>query len=140
MLTDDNYLVLKFFLHLSPEQQKKNIAKNAKTLGKAWRDLNPAIDESEDYDKFLPHYEKMLEATDNGKRSLHLIADDDPRSARLEVFTKIADAIEKAVQMPVEPAADKRTAATYDVLSTIDANKELTKEEYKEKLDKYQKS
>ena len=41
--------------------------------------------------------------------------------------------------MPVEPAADKRTAATYDVLSTIDANKELTKEEYKEKLDKYQK-
>lgn len=52
MLTDDNYLVLKFFLHLSPEQQKKNIVKNAKTLGKAWRDLNPAIDESEDYDKF----------------------------------------------------------------------------------------
>ena len=139
MLTDDNYLVLKFFLHLSPEQQKKNIAKNAKTLGKAWRDLNPAIDESEDYDKFLPHYEKMLEATDTVNAPWHLIADDDPRSARLEVFTKIADAIEKAVQMPVEPAADKRTAATYDVLSTIDANKELTKEEYKEKLDKYQK-
>ena len=139
MLTDDNYLVLKFFLHLSPEQQKKNIAKNAKTLGKAWRDLNPALDESEDYDKFLPHYEKMLEATDTVNAPWHLIADDDPRSARLEVFTKIADAIEKAVQMPVEPAADKRTAATYDVLSKIDANKELTKEEYKEKLEKYQK-
>lgn len=61
------------------------------------------------------------------------------RAARLEVFTKIADAIEKAVQMPVEPAADKRTAATYDVLSTINASKELTKEEYKEKLEKYQK-
>ena len=139
MLTDDNYLVLKFFLHLSPEQQKKNIAKNAKTLGKAWRDLNPAIDESEDYDKFLPHYEKMLEATDTVNAPWHLIADDDPRSARLEVFGTIADAIEKAVQMPVEPASDKRTAATYDVLSKIDANKELTKEEYKEKLDKYQK-
>ncbi|WP_419574144.1 phosphate--AMP phosphotransferase, partial [Phascolarctobacterium succinatutens] len=118
---------------------KKNIAKNAKTLGKAWRDLNPALDESEDYDKFLPHYEKMLEATDTVNAPWHLIADDDPRSARLEVFTKIADAIEKAVQMPVEPASDKRTAATYDVLSKIDANKELTKEEYKEKLDKYQK-
>ena len=139
MLTDDNYLVLKFFLHLSPEQQKKNIAKNAKTLGKAWRDLNPAIDESEDYDKFLPHYEKMLEATDTVNAPWHLIADDDPRSARLEVFGTIADAIEKAVQMPAEPASDKRTAATYDVLSKIDANKELTKEEYKEKLDKYQK-
>ena len=88
---------------------------------------------------FLPHYEKNAGGYRYGKRSLASDCDDDPRSARLEVFTKIADAIEKAVQMPVEPAADKRTAATYDVLSTIDANKELTKEEYKEKLDKYQK-
>ena len=81
----------------------------------------------------------MLEATDTVNAPWHLIADDDPRSARLEVFGTIADAIEKAVQMPVESASDKRTAATYDVLSKIDANKELTKEEYKEKLDKYQK-
>ena len=54
------------------------ICKNAKTLGKAWRDLNPAIDESEDYDKFLPHYEKMLEATDTVNIQ-RLIADDEPR-------------------------------------------------------------
>lgn len=69
MLTDDNYLVLKFFLHLSPEQQKKNIAKNAKTLGKAWRDLNPAIDESEDYDKFC-RITKNAGGYRYGKRSL----------------------------------------------------------------------
>lgn len=37
----------------------------------------------------------MLEATDTVNAPWHLIADDDPRSARLEVFTKIADAIEK---------------------------------------------
>ncbi len=139
MLTDDNYLVLKFFLHLSPEQQKKNIAKNAKTLGKAWRDLNPAIDESDAYDEFLARYEKMLEASDTANAPWHLVAADDGRSARIEVFTKIAEAIEAAVAAKAEVSALPRAAAAYDVLSRVDPNKELTKEEYKEKLDKYQK-
>ncbi len=139
MLTDDNYLVLKFFLHLSPEQQKKNIAKNAKTLGKAWRDLNPAIDESDAYDEFLARYEKMLEASDTVNAPWHLVAADDGRSARIEVFTKIVEAIEAAVAAKAEVSAPPRAAATYDVLSRVDPNKELTKEEYKEKLDKYQK-
>ena len=53
MLTDDNYIILKYFLHLSNDQQKENIAKNAKTLGKAWRDVSPAIDESDKYDEYL---------------------------------------------------------------------------------------
>lgn len=139
MLTDDNYLILKFFLHLSPGQQKKNIEKNAKTLGKAWRDLNPAIDESDDYDKYLTRYEKMLEASDTANAPWHLVAADDGRSARIEVFTKIAEAIEAAVADKRDPSAPQRTAAAYDVLSKVDPDRELSREEYKEKLDKYQK-
>jgi len=130
MLTDDNYLILKFFLHLSPEQQKKNIAKNAKTLGKAWRDLNPAIDESDDYDKYLNRYEKMLEASDTANAPWHLVAADDGRSARIEVFTKIAEAIEAAVAAKAEVSAPQRTAAAYDVLSKVNPDKELSKEEF----------
>ena len=140
MLTDDNYLIVKFFLHLSNEQQKKNIAKNAKTLGKAWRDLSPAIDESEEYDVYLARYEKMLEATDKVNAPWHLIAAEDGRSARLDVFTTLVEAIENAVNAPQSEAAPAaRPKTTYNVLSKIDANKEMTKEEYKEKLDKYQK-
>ncbi len=140
MLTDDNYLVLKFFLHISPEQQKKNIAKNAKTLGKAWRDVSPALDESGEYDKYLSRYEKMLEATDKTNAPWHLIAAEDGRNARLEVFTTIVEAIENAVHNPAkEVPSTERLATTYDVLSKINASKELSKEEYKEKLEKYQK-
>lgn len=58
---------------------------------------------------------------------------------RVDVFTKIADVIEKRVQMLVRARLSISNCGTYDVLSKIDANKELTKEEYKEKLDKYQK-
>lgn len=140
MLTDDGYLILKFFLHISPDQQRKNIAKNVKTLGKAWRDLSPAIDESGEYEKYYARYEKMLEATDKVNAPWHLIAANDGRSARLDVFNTLVEAVENAVNAPKqEPAGIVRSATNYDVLSKINPNKELSKEEYKEKLDKYQK-
>ena len=140
MLTDDNYIILKFFLHISPEQQKQNIAKNAKTLGKAWRDVSPAIDESSRYEEFLARYEKMLEATDKVNAPWHLIAADDRRSAELEIITSIVETIESAVNAPAAvSAASVRPAAGYDVLGKINAYQEMGKEEYKDKLDKYQK-
>lgn len=141
MLTDDHYMILKFFLHLSPSQQKKNIEKNVKTLGKAWRDLSCAIDESDDYDKFFERYEKMLEATGKVNAPWHLVAADDSRNARLEVFRTIVETVENAVNScNTSNQCEVGYAQTgYDVLGKINPNKELSKEEYKEKLDKYQK-
>ena len=140
MLTDDNYIILKYFLHLSPEQQRENIAKNAKTLGKAWREVSPAIDESDKYEEYLERYEKMLEATDKVNAPWHLIAADDRRSAEIEIITSIVETVEKAINTPVTaPAAVIRPNTKYDVLGKINAMQELSKEEYKKELDKYQK-
>lgn len=140
MLTDDNYIILKYFLHLSPEQQRENIAKNAKTLGKAWREVSPAIDESDKYEEYLERYEKMLEATDKVNAPWHLIAADDRRSAEIEIITSIVETVEKAVNTPVAaPAAVIRPNTKYDVLGKINATQELSKEDYKKELDKYQK-
>lgn len=140
MLTDDNYIILKYFLHLSKDQQKENIAKNAKTLGKAWRDVSPAIDESDKYDEYLERYEKMLEATDKVNAPWHLIAADDRRSAEIEIITSIVETVEKAIKTPVgAPAAVIRPNTKYDVLGKINASQELTKDDYKKELDKYQK-
>ena len=140
MLTDDNYIILKYFLHLSKDQQKENIAKNAKTLGKAWRDVSPAIDESDKYDEYLERYEKMLEATDKVNAPWHLIAADDRRSAEIEIITSIVETVEKAINTPVSaPAAVIRPNTKYDVLGKTNATQELSKEDYKKELDKYQK-
>ena len=140
MLTDDNYIILKYFLHLSPEQQKENIAKNAKTLGKAWREVSPAIDESDKYEEYLERYEKMLEATDKVNAPWHLISADDRRSAEIEIITSIVETVEKAINTPVTAAAAViRPNNKYDVLGKINATQELSKEDYKKELDKYQK-
>lgn len=136
-LTDDNYILLKFFLHVSEKRQKENLAKNYKTLGKAWRDVSPAYDESGHYDKFVERYEKMLAETDTVNAPWHLIAADDSRRAQIEIFTAIAEGIEGALQVKSAEALP-RVEMQYDVLSTVDLNKEITKEEYKELLDEYQ--
>ena len=131
MLTDDNYIILKYFLHLSPEQQRENIAKNAKTLGKAWREVSPAIDESDKYEEYLERYEKMLEATDKVNAPWHLIAADDRRSAEIEIITSIVETVEKAIKTPVTaPTTVIRPNTKYDVLGKINAYHELTKYDY----------
>ena len=140
MLTDDNYIILKYFLHLSKDQQKENIAKNAKTLGMAWREVSPAIDESDKYEEYLERYEKMLEATDKVNAPWHLISADDRRSAEIEIITSIVETVEKAINTPVTAAAAVvRPNNKNDVLGKINATQELTKEDYKKELDKYQK-
>lgn len=140
MLTDDGYLILKYFLHLTPEQQRKNLEKKSKTLGKAWRELNPAFDESGDYDTYLEQYEKMLEMTDTVNAPWHLLAANDSRTAQLALFRSIIRAVTSALE--AEPAVypeQARPMNGYDVLSKIPLDKEMSKDEYKEKLDKYQK-
>ena len=137
-LTDDNYILLKFFLHVSEKRQKENLAKNYKTLGKAWREVSPAYDETGHYEKFLERYERMLEATDTVNAPWHLIGANDGRRAQVEIFTTIVEAIEHALENEVKVQEQVRPATAYDVLSKVDLDKTISKEEYKEKLDKYQ--
>lgn len=138
-LTDDNYILLKFFLHVSEKKQKENLAKNYKTLGKAWREVSPAYDETGRYEEFLERYEKMLAATDTVNAPWHLISANDSRQAQIDIFTAIVEGIEAALKTKnVEEALPVYPNNTYDVLSMLALDKDITKEEYKEKLDKYQ--
>ncbi len=135
-LTDDNYLVLKYFLHISEEQQKINTAKHDKTLGKAWRELNPAYDESGRYGEFLARYEKMLQATDTANAPWHVVPAEDLQVAQVDVYTSIVEYIEAALARMKQPKQTyiPRPEVKYDVLSKIKADKLMSKERYRELL------
>lgn len=138
-LTDDNYILLKFFLHISEKQQAENLAKNYKTLGKAWKEISPAYDESGEYKLYLERYEKMLEATDKTNAPWHIVAADDARSAQVDVFKAVIDTIEHALKVQNQSCSSvPRIANYYNVLAQVDLNKNISKSEYKDKLDKYQ--
>lgn len=139
-LTDDNYILIKFFLQISEKKQQDNLAKNYKTLGKAWKEISPAYDESGEYGLFLERYEKMIEATDTANAPWHIIGADDSRSAQVDIFSVIIDTVEHALQTAEHTtAADTaRPQLKYNVLGQVDLSKTIDKKEYKNKLDKYQ--
>ena len=62
-LTDDGYVLLKFFVHVSKKQQKENMEKLNKIYGKNWKKLDVEEHDENDYDKFINAYEEMFAET-----------------------------------------------------------------------------
>ena len=143
-LTDDNYVLLKFFVHVSEKQLKANVQKAEKTYGKGWNKVSESDDDFVDYQRYLEIYEKMFIDSDRPNAHWYLIAGDDTRFAEVSIFDVIVQRLEltlaeaearrqKAGQQLVLPRTE-----IYDVLSKVDLSKEIAKAEYKDKLDKYQ--
>lgn len=144
-LTDANYVLLKFFVHVSEKQLKVNVAKVEKTYGKGWNNVSKNDNDFVDYQRYLAIYEKMFLETDPTDAPWYLIAGDDTRFAEASIFDVITRRLEQALaedearrQTTTAAAATQPRPEIYDVLSKVDLSKALAKDEYKEKLDKYQ--
>lgn len=143
-LTDDNYVLLKFFVHVSEKQLKTNVQKAEKTYGKGWNKVSESDDDFVDYQRYLEIYEKMFIDTDKPNAHWYLIAGDDTRFAEVSIFDVIVQRLELALveaeERKLAGKQDNRLPRTeiYDVLSKVDLSKAIAKAEYKEKLDKYQ--
>lgn len=89
LLSDHGIRLLKFWLHLSPEEQLRRFEARQKTPHKQhklsqedWR--NRA--RRDDYERAV---EEMLARTDHGHAPWHVLAGDDKRHARIEVLRRV---------------------------------------------------
>ena len=85
-LTDDNYVLLKFFVHVSEKQLKANVQKAEKTYGKGWNKVSESDDDFVDYQRYLEIYEKMFIDSDRPNAHWYLIAGDDTRFPYTTLF------------------------------------------------------
>lgn len=139
VLTDDNYIVLKYFLHISEEKQNKRNEKADKTLGKAWRELNPAYDEGGKYKEFEKRYEEMLQATNKPNCPWLVVSAEDPDVAKVDVFTDMVMRIESALAAgPKVTPEEVRPNYKYDELSKYNPDQVMDKKTYERELEKYQ--
>lgn len=140
VLTDDNYIILKYFLHLSENEQKKNMA-DEDTLCYAVRQRYfSKQSQKNDYKKNYEQYDKMLKNTDTNNAPWNIIAADSTKSATIDVMESIiANVTAKLDAGKIDVPAEINPDMKYDVLSQIDPYKEMNEVEYKEKLEKYQK-
>lgn len=102
-LTDDRYLIVKFFLHISKQEQKKRLQKAESNPRTAWRVEDRDRQQHAKYDRYLVAIEEMLERTETEWGPWTLIAATDKRWARHRVFeTLVRSMTERLERLGIE--------------------------------------
>ena len=97
-LTDDGTLIIKFFLHISREEQKARLDSLAANADTAWRVVPADYERNRNYTKFYEAYEKMIKATDTPNAPWRLVAGHDNRYSAVEIHSILINSIEAALK------------------------------------------
>ena len=150
-LTDAGTVIIKLFLAISKEEQKKRFKKLEEKKETAWRVTEGDWKRNKEYDKFLMMNEEMLQRTDTGYAPWTIIEATDKNYAAMKILAAVTDRLQYEVdrremekQNPAAeavassaPFAEKRFKN--GVLSGVDLTKTMEKEAYKAELDRLQK-
>jgi len=89
------FLVLKFFLHVSKEEQKRRFLSRLDEPEKNWKFALGDVREREHWDAYMEAYEEAIRATATPEAPWHVVPADHKWFTRLAVAETIVDAIEK---------------------------------------------
>lgn len=144
MLCDEGTLVLKFWLHLSRDQQKKRLKSLEKDPLTRWRVTDTDWDHYKRYDKFRKVSERMLRSTSTPQSPWTIVEGADAHYRYLTIGKAIVNAVRQRLDLaeqiphpepvpPIMPAIDNLL-----ILRTLDLTKKTPKAEYVEELEKWQ--
>jgi len=108
-LAQNGTIILKFFLHLSKEEQKNRLLRRLKIQAKNWKFSAGDLKERKLWDKYQFCYEEVLNRTSKTHAPWHIIPADNKPYARKTVAQIILDTLE---QLPIKtPELDAKTKA-----------------------------
>jgi len=107
-LADDGALVLKFWLHLSKDAQKRRLKSLEKDPLQSWRVSKQDWKNWKSYDRFIATAEHALRKTSTGHAPWEIVEGEDGRFRSLSVLTMVRDAIKKHM---VERVAKRKMMA-----------------------------
>ena len=109
-LTEDRYLIVKFFLHISKDEQQYRLEKAGSDPHTAWRVEERDREQHAKYDEYLVVIEEMLERTETEWGPWSLIAATDKRWTRFRMFdTLVKSMTERLVRLGIEPPKFERS-------------------------------
>jgi PPK2 family polyphosphate:nucleotide phosphotransferase len=86
--------VIKFFLHLSKEEQRKRFLARIEDPNKNWKFSRDDIKEREFWNQYMRAYEDCLSATGTKSAPWHVVPADDKYNARLIISRVVIDTLE----------------------------------------------
>lgn len=98
LLTDDGHVVVKIFLHISKDEQKKRFESRAANPLKSWKLNDEDYRNRKKWDDYEVAIEDMLRRTDVPNAPWNVVPADDKRFARVAVADLTIRAITKALE------------------------------------------
>jgi polyphosphate kinase 2 (PPK2 family) len=116
-IADDGYVVVKFFLHISKQEQKQRFKQIQKDPLESWRIQPEDWEHHRKYDEYVTAIEEMLARTDTEWGPWTIVEATDRYWTRAKIFETITKRLESALQtrgqpLPPEPAAGTTEAST----------------------------
>lgn len=144
-LSDDGYLIIKFFLHISKSEQKRRFIKLKDDDSTKWRVTDTDKMRNKNYDTYYKQFDDMLTRTNTEYAHWRIIDTTDKQFTRFQVFNILVSQITNAVNsdvhypLPME-VSDVFPLVNMPKLSEIDLSEKVVKEtKYPEELKKRQK-
>lgn len=149
VLTDNGYLVIKFFLHISQKEQKARLEKLDSDKNTAWRVTPDDWRRCRQYDKYCRVFDEMLEYTNTPYAPWHVLSGMDDALRTVEVFRTVDTAVRTALDLCREKRAAPRPASSVilpgqyhfiekPLLKDVDLSPKLDADRYRKLLKKEQ--
>lgn len=139
MLVNDGALILKFWMHLDKKGQKKRLKSLEKDPLTSWQVKSKDWKNWKNYNQFIGTAKNLIAKTSTAEAPWQLIEGADERFRAMAV----TEAVAQAIELRLKPAAKTRkrggrrkkiTDIGPTVLTALDMNQSLERQEYKEQL------
>lgn len=120
-IADDGYVLIKFWLHISKEEQRRRFKRLEKDPLKSWQVTEEDWDHHRNYKKYLIAVEEMLERTETEWGPWTIVEATNRWWCRSKVFNTIiealSDRLESIGKLPPEPVEESESMAGEEVLA-----------------------
>jgi polyphosphate:AMP phosphotransferase len=158
-LSQDGYIIIKFFLHISRKEQKKRLKKLDGAEASKWRASEREWQDYKNYNETSKLVDAIIQYTDKSYAPWTLVEAHDKKYAVVKILSTVVNSIERGLEAyglknrgseaAVSVTADAAEAVGTDdalsmftlepsVLKNLDLSKKLERSEYEEKLSKLQ--
>ena len=140
-LTDNGYLLVKFFFHISKKEQDKRVEKLLSEKDTAWRVSDSDKWQNKHYDKCEEVFNRYLSDTNTSNAPWYIIDAKDKKWAELQVLETLCSGIDIALQndkTAVQLIQNVFPLVKMPKLADVKLDKFISEDEYKSELKRLQ--
>ncbi len=141
-LSDNGYLVIKFFFHIGEQEQRKRLTRLLDDKNTRWRVSEYDLWQNQHYKKSLKAFDQFIDDTSQSIAPWYIVDATDKKWVQLQILETLVQAIDTALKnstLSVPLLQNAFPLNKMEKLSDINLNKSLSDEEYEYMLKNYQK-